>query len=247
MTELLYGKSPLREALRAKRRKFKRIFYLATGQSDASKEEILQWAHQQRVPIQEVRREWFENRISQGPSQGIAAEVSSLPLSDWKTWLGSLKDSNQAVVLALDHIQDPQNVGAILRSAEACGVVGVLTTEKNSCPLSPAVSKASAGALEHQPILRVKNLVRALEELKKDGFWVVGTDVGEAQDALGFDWPQKTILVLGGEGSGMRRLTKEKCDFLIHLPLAGKISSLNVAQTAAVCLYLKAKAAQDLG
>lgn len=239
MVEFLYGKSPILEAIRAKRRNFHKFYFLAGAKADPSLEEALAWAGRVKIPIQWVSRGWLEERIPQGPTQGWVAEVSEYPYCDFEELRGALKDKAPAMFLALDQIQDPQNLGSILRTAEGCGVDGVLLPQKRASPVSPAVVKASAGATEFLKISRVKNLVRALESLKKLGYWAVGTSVEEAENALFFQWPEKTILILGSEGLGMRRLVKESCDFLIHVPQVGRIASLNVSVSAAVCLYLR--------
>jgi 23S rRNA (guanosine2251-2'-O)-methyltransferase len=180
----------------------------------------------------------LEEKFPRELTQGVVAEVSDYPYGDLNALSKVVRDKSTALILVLDQIQDPQNLGAILRTAEVCGVDGVLIPENRASPVTPAVCKASAGASEHLCILRVTNLVRAISSLKELGFWAVGTSVEQAQNALSFDWPEKTLLVLGSEGRGMRRLTQESCDFLIHLPQIGKISSLNVSVTAGVCLYL---------
>lgn len=270
MKEFLYGKTPILEALRAGRRKVHRLYLLQkksgsplynrqpnTSSRDSAHpkalEQLLDLAGQQKIECQERAPQWFEQNLGLVNHQGWAAEASPLPVlasaAEEKKWLAHLSDSHPATILALDQIQDPQNLGAVLRTAEACGVESVLVTEQRSAPLSPAVSRASAGAMEHLKILQVKNLVRTLKSLQKQNFWVVGTAVEDdvendknspqVQSALDFDWPKRCVLVLGSEGQGMRRLTREACDFLIHLPLLGKIASLNVAATAAACLYLQ--------
>ncbi len=243
MSELIYGKNSILEVLRAGRRSLRQFFHLQGGKPDESFQELRERLQKLGVKSSEVSRAWFEGRFPGVQTQGWAAEVEPYPYEDFALWLTRQSEcSGPAVVLALDQIQDPQNLGAILRSAEACGVQGVLLPKDRSCAITPVVCRAAAGATEHLAIFQVTNLVRSLESLKKLGFWVVGTSVGPGENALQFSWPQKTILVLGAEGTGMRRLVTETCDFLIHLPLSGKISSLNVSATAAACLFLAKKA-----
>lgn len=238
MKEWLYGKIPVKEALLAGRRPVYRVSVSRSAHPDRTVEAILALAGDKGVPCREVPREFFQGKIEGGPVQGVGAEVGPFPLTPFKNWIPALEAEERGVLLALDQVQDPQNLGAILRASEAAGSLGLILPDRHSPPLSPTVSKASAGALEHQKVARVKNLVQSLRQLKAAGYWVVGTEAGARENALEFDWPQKMVLVLGSEGSGMRRLTGELCDFLISLPLLGKIASLNVAQTAAVCLYL---------
>ena len=237
MTELLYGKNPILEALRAGRRKVHRFFHLNSAKPDPALEEALAFFDRLRVRVSAVGRDWFEGKLPGLLAQGWAAEVGEYPYLELETLLPKLSEKQAALLLALDQIQDPQNLGAILRSAEGCGVDGVLICTDRATHVTPAVCKASAGASEHLRVAKVVNLARAIEACKEAGFWSVGTSLEATEDALGFDWPEKTLLVLGSEGKGMRRLIHEKCDFLIRLPLLGKISSLNVAATAAVCLY----------
>ena len=240
MPEILVGKNPIREAIRARRRAVRQFLY-AQEKLDPSLKEILQLCESQKIPAKHVSRKALEERAPGVLGQGWLAEVENYPYQDYEVLLQDLAAREEATILALDQIQDPQNLGALLRSAEAAGVDGVLIPEHRSSSLSPSVCKAAAGAEEYLNICRVTNLVRSLENFQENGFWVVGTAPPEehlpSKEVFAFDWPAKTLLVLGAEGEGMRRLTKETCDFLIHLPLAGKISSLNVAAAGAVFLY----------
>ncbi len=238
-TEKLYGKNPVREALKAGRRRFKRLWVLASAREEGVLGAIAADAQAQGIPVAWEDREVLRNHAQSPHHQGVVAEVSTLQAIPWQEWKQGLKQEKPSILLALDQIQDPQNLGAILRSAEATGVAGVLIPERHSAPLTPAVSKASAGALEFMHIISIKNLAQALEALKKLGFWIVGSQAEANTDAMVFDWPSPMVLVLGGEGPGMRRLTTEKCDFLLQLPLLGRISSLNVAQAATAFLYLR--------
>lgn len=242
MSEFIYGKHPVLEAIRAGRRKVKRICYLEGSQPDEERSEIFRQARGAGISLQALAMQEMDQMCRGAQHQGLVAEVSPLVQPSWKEWLSQWEDKAEAMLLALDQVQDPQNLGALLRSGEAAGAAGVMIPDRHSPPLSPAVNKASAGALEHIPIFRLPNLVRALEEAKKMGFWVVGTDLQAPGSALDFDWPAKTLLVLGAEGAGLRRLTRETCDFLIRLPLPGRISSLNVAQAATACLFLRMQA-----
>jgi len=240
MPEILVGKYPIREALLARRRAVRRFFY-AQEKLDPCLKEVLQLCESQRIPVKSVSRKALEDRAPGTLTQGWLAEVDDYPYRDYQELIQAFQSKDQVTVLALDQIQDPQNLGAILRTAEVGGVDAVLIPEHRSSGLGPAVCKAAAGAEEYLNISRVTNLVRTLEDFQQNGFWVVGTAPPEenapSQEVFGFEWPAKSVLVLGAEGEGMRRLTKETCDFLIHLPLAGKISSLNVSAAGAVFLY----------
>jgi 23S rRNA (guanosine2251-2'-O)-methyltransferase len=238
MSEFIYGKNPLLEVLFSKKRKMHRFFCLEGGKKDPPLEKIMTMLEGEGVPIRFASRAWFEERFPGAQTQGCAAEVSDYTYIPLEALLPRLCSKTPSILLVLDQIQDPQNLGAILRSAECSGVDGVIIPERRASPITPAVCKASAGAVEYLNISKVSNISRSLASLKKEGYWIVGTSTEEAENALEFSWPEKTALVLGSEGKGMRRLTKDLCDFLIHLPLAGKIPSLNVSASAAILLYL---------
>ena len=237
MSELLYGKNPILEALRAGRRKAQKFYHLKSGKKEPAIEEILEICRQRHINSVEVGRDWFEAKLSGVLAQGWALECSEFPYLELEALFPKLSEKKQGLVLALDQVQDPQNLGAILRNAEAVAADAVILCTDRAIEVTSAVVKASAGASEHLSIAKVVNLARAMEQLKEHGFWAVGTSLEAKENALAFDWPDKILLVLGSEGKGMRRLIHEKCDFLIKLPLLGRISSLNVASTAAVCLY----------
>lgn len=166
--------------------------------------------------------------------QGVLFRTSQAPEVELKTFL----KREPQLLLVLDEVVDPQNLGSILRVAEASGVDAVIATERRTAPLTPAARKASAGASEIVPLIRVANLQRTFDELKKLGYWTVGTTLREgAEELFQFKYPEKVVLVLGSEGEGMRELTTKECDFLVSLPMFGKLDSLNVSQAAAVFLF----------
>lgn len=174
------------------------------------------------------------------PHQGVVIEVEPLD----EAWLDEVLDagSDRAVLLVLDQVTDPHNVGAIIRSAAAFGVVGIVTQDRHSPPESGVVAKAASGALERVPWVRVVNLARALEEIGEAGFWrigLAGDSDTQLKDALG---PPRVALVLGAEGAGLRPNTREHCDALARLPIGGRIESLNVSNAAAIALYAAATA-----
>lgn len=169
--------------------------------------------------------------------QGIAMEVFPLPEPSF----APLKETAQGVLLILDHVTDPHNVGAILRTAKALGALGVMMTDHHAPPLAGVLAKAASGALELLPIWHVTNLARSLEDLKKMGFWVVGLEERGSTDLSKGKLPEKIALIMGAEGEGLRRLTQEKCDFLMKLPTAPDFPTLNVSVAAAVALYELAK------
>jgi 23S rRNA (guanosine2251-2'-O)-methyltransferase len=169
--------------------------------------------------------------------QGLALEAQPLPPADLEVLLSGLVPGARALVVMLDQVTDPQNAGAILRAAAAFGATALVTTERHAPPASGALAKAAAGALEAVPLVRVGNLVRALEILQSHGFWSVGLD-GRAPTAIAeTDAGDRIVLVLGAEGAGLRRLTSERCDMLARIPITANVESLNVAAAAAIALY----------
>lgn len=238
--ELLIGIHPVREALRAGRRVLHRL--VLRGRERTPRPELVQLIEAARargVPVEEWEPERFGPLVPPGlPHQGVALEVGPLP-SVGVAELGTRPGSSW--LIALDGIEDPQNLGAILRVAEAAGVAGALLPERRAAPLTPAVARASAGALEHVPVASVTNLTRALEELKRDhGYWVHAADSNAGDDLYGL--PDKLlegrlVLVLGAEGKGVRPGVRGAVDVFVHIPMAGRIGSLNVAAAAAVVLF----------
>ncbi|MBS0272361.1 MAG: 23S rRNA (guanosine(2251)-2'-O)-methyltransferase RlmB [Proteobacteria bacterium] len=165
--------------------------------------------------------------------QGIAMEVAPLPEPSFK----ELSQKEKGVLVVLDHVTDPHNVGAILRTARALGALGVLMTERNAPPLSGVLAKTASGALEDLPVWKVTNLARAIEDLKDKGFWAVGLDERASKVLSKSDFPPKISLIMGAEGEGLRRLTQEKCDFLAKLPTDPFFPTLNVSVATALALY----------
>jgi 23S rRNA (guanosine2251-2'-O)-methyltransferase len=165
--------------------------------------------------------------------QGIALEVAPLEESSFL----ELNQQESGVLVVLDQVTDPHNVGAILRTAKALGALGVIMTDRNAPPLSGVLAKAASGALDLLPVWKVTNLARTLDELKKFGFWTMGLDEGGTQVLSKKDAPSKVALILGAEGEGMRRLTQERCDFLVKLPTNPEFSTLNVSVAMALALY----------
>lgn len=238
MSELLAGRQAVREALRANRRRIYRL-WLASDDMDKTgiTGEIIALAEAHNVPVKPVNGTLFETLSEQRVNhQGVALETDGYPYSDLDTILRAKSDT--PLLLILDHIQDPQNLGTLIRTAEAVGVDGLILPDRRAAGVTPAVSNASAGAVEHLPVAQVTNLNRTIEQLKKKGAWVVGLDTGD--DAISLDKADLTgplALVVGGEGSGLSRLTREKCDFIVQLPMVGQVESLNASVAGSIVLY----------
>jgi len=203
-------------------------------------QKLLDAAAQQGVMVEELRKEKFEDRFNQyGLHQGIAARIkpiNSLRDKEFEQWLKSSSEEN-CLILILDQVKDPHNLGAILRTADAVGVDAVIVPDKNSSPVTPVVHKVASGATATVKLYRVNNLARTIEKIKKEGVWVVGTSDAATISLYDYKVSQRQALILGAEGEGMRRLTAELCDDLIYIPMSGIVSSLNVSVAAGVALY----------
>lgn len=192
------------------------------------------------LPVETLEATAFDAMVPAGvPSQGVALRVGAIPEFGWEALVANGSPGGRCVV-ALDGVEDPQNAGAIARAADGAGASGLLLTTRRAPPLSAALSRASAGAIEHLPVARVPNLGRALESLKSQGFWVLGADSGEGEDLFSSAdrvWQGDLVLVLGSEGQGLRAGIASKLDFRVKIPMAGAVESLNVAAAGALFLY----------
>lgn len=241
MSELLAGRHAALEALRAGRRHFYRLWLEGTERDrpQGIVAEIVALAEGRALPIRMLRGGVFDKLKESGVNhQGVALETGDYPYTGLDNLLGRARQSQAPLFLLLDHLQDPQNLGTLIRTAEVMGVDGVVIPERRAAGITPAVSNASAGAVEHLPVAQVTNLNRTIEEFKEAGVWVAGLDMGE--DALPLhkaDLKGSMAFVVGSEGAGLSRLTREKCDFLIRLPMVGRIESLNAAVAGSIVLY----------
>jgi len=230
----IYGKHPVLAALANPER---RVFRLLLTQEAAERSAAELAALPQPPPQAElVARERIAERLPAGAvHQGFLAAVSPLPEAAIEDIIASAGE--QALVLALDQVTDPHNVGAILRSAEAFGAQGVIVTERHAPEETGTLAKAASGALERMPLVRVVNLARALDQLKQAGFWILGLDERAERSLADANMDGRLVLALGAEGEGLRRLTAERCDLLVRLPMRGAMPSLNVSNAAAISLY----------
>ena len=240
--EILFGLHPVEEALRSGTRKFDHIC-IARERQDARLEKLIQACRDAGVKLRMDTRDQLTKLARTEAHQGVVAMVRARQFLDLDDLLQDpLRGGKQnRLLLALDGVEDPQNLGALLRTAEGAGVDGVVVTERRSAPLSPVAVKASAGAAEHVKIARVVNLVRALEELKKRDLWCIGLDERGTMDYDEFDFSVGCVLVLGREGAGLHDLVRRTCDHLLRIPMAGRVHSLNVSAAGAVVLYEAAR------
>jgi len=235
-TDLLYGLHPVLEALRSEDRGLHRI-YLEQGRRGRGVEEILDLARAKHVPVAFETRQELDRRAGTARHQGaigVAAAKAYLSLDDM---LDSVARLEAPLLLVLDGIEDPHNLGAILRTAEAAGVHGVLLPTRRAVGLTGTVAKVSAGAIEHLPVARVVNLAQTIERLKEARFWIYGLDAKGARGYAEVDYRGPVALVVGGEGRGIRPLVAGRCDGTVRIPMQGKVESLNVSVATAVVLY----------
>ena len=236
---LIYGRNALLEALKSER-EIEKIF-LRRGDREGSLRVIAALARERSVPFIEVLPQKLEEMTGGAAHQGVAALVSPVVYRTLDEILAAAEEKEEKPFLVLcDDISDPHNLGAILRSAECCGVNGVILPKRHSAPLTSVVAKASAGAIHHLPIAKVSNLAAAIETLKEKGVWIYGAEAG-GTSVWESDMRGSTALVLGSEGNGLSRLVREKCDFIVSIPLYGKINSFNVSCAAAVLLSAAAE------
>jgi 23S rRNA (guanosine2251-2'-O)-methyltransferase len=220
------------EAIASRRIPIERIYIAREGHSGKLKE-ILDLAKKRGIPVRKEERIVLERMANGTVHQGIVAITAALSYSDFD----SLLKAENPLVVVLDGVEDPHNLGAVIRTADASKASGVLVPERHSAPLSATVARASAGASAYVPIVRAKNLVNAIDQLKDRGLWIVGVDAAGTKDWTDFDYKGPIALVLGGEHRGLRRLVREHCDVLVCLPMLGNVASLNISVAAAVVLY----------
>ena len=204
--------------------------------------DISERLHELRVPVREVSRRDLEAIVNSDSHQGVVARVSPRSYLSFEDLLESVKESPSISILALDGVLDPQNFGAILRAAECFGIDAVVWSKNRGAPIGPVVSKVSVGASELVPLCVVSNLHRALEQLKEAGAWLAGTMISPDATSLdAFEFPEKSVVVMGAEGEGIHQLIEKSLDFKVYLSMAGAIDSLNVSQATAVFLHELAK------
>jgi 23S rRNA (guanosine2251-2'-O)-methyltransferase len=194
-------------------------------------------AKEKGISIQSVPKKKIDQMV-EGNHQGVVAQVAAYEYSEVDDILKAAEDKNEApFILLLDEIEDPHNLGSIMRTADATGAHGIIIPKRRAVGLTATVAKSSTGAIEYIPVARVTNMARTIEELKERGVWIVGTDAKGSDDYRSMDGKMPLGLVIGSEGKGMGRLVKEKCDFLVNLPMAGRVTSLNASVAASLLMY----------
>jgi len=236
---ILYGVNPVIEALRADR--LPDQITVAEGSRDERLRELIDLARLHAVPVNYAARINLDREAGNSHHQGVIARLAAPKYAEADDLLESIGarvgGQPEPLVLVLDGIEDPRNLGAILRTAECAGASGVFIPERRAAGLNETVAKASAGAVEYLPVARVTNLSVLIRQLKERNVWVVGTAVGATANYSDWDWTRPTAMVLGAEGTGLHRLVRENCDELVSIPVHGRVESLNVSVASGIILY----------
>ena len=231
----IFGRKPVLEALKSDAEI--ELVYIAFGQHGDIINQIMSAAKKRGVKITQLATPKYDSMTEGQNAQGVVALKSVQKYFELGVLIEESKQSSLPLLLLLDSIQDTHNLGAILRSAECAGVDGVIITTNQSAPINEMVEKISAGAVSHLRICKVNNLVRAIEEMKKNGFWVVGTHIAGEKNYNQLDYKMPVALVMGNEEKGIRKLVSENCDFLVKIPMKGKLDSLNVSVSTGILLF----------
>jgi 23S rRNA (guanosine2251-2'-O)-methyltransferase len=231
----IYGINSVTEALKARGRAFEWVG-MAKERHDIRLQRLIEDCRRLSVPVRFLQRTELDRMAGNAAHQGVVAVTSAKQYSDLDDVI-SAKRGKYSLIVVLDGIEDPHNLGAILRTADAAGADGVIIPERRAASVTGTVTKASAGASEHMPIAKVTNIARTVEELKDRNIWTVGLDERGAKTYDELDYNMDCALVLGAEGKGLHDLVKKKCDFLVSIPMLGKVPSLNVSVAGAIVLY----------
>ena len=232
----IHGVQPVLEALRSPRTSIEKI-WVAYGRTGPALRRVLEQAEKRRVPVSFRDRPSLDRQAGGESHQGVLALCSPLELIDLQDFLDGLPADRPRFLALLDQVQDPHNLGAVIRTGSAAGVEGILLPRHGTCPVTPAVSKASAGAVEWMPLVRTGNAAQAVERLKAAGVWVLGADPEAETDLYEADLPLNLCVVLGGEGGGLRPGLRKQCDELVSIPMPGPMGSLNVSVAAGILLF----------
>jgi 23S rRNA (guanosine2251-2'-O)-methyltransferase len=235
-TALVFGVHAVRSLLLRSQGRVKKLL-VDSRREDARMRELLQLAQQAGIKPERVDAKSLDSRVGNVVHQGVVAEVEPLPPWHEDELIAALAGLEDPLVLGLDGVQDPHNLGACLRTADACGALAVVVPKDRAASLNPTVRKVAAGAADTTPIATVTNMARSLKLLKEAGLWIVGADMAGDKVAWEADLRGPLALVLGSEGDGLRELTRKTCDFLVRLPQAGSVESLNVSVACGMLLY----------
>ena len=232
-SNIIVGRNPVTEALKSGRD----IDKLMISTEDGSMKKILALAKERRIPIMKVEKSALDRLAPGQAHQGVCAYVSAYAYAELEDIFRIAEERGEdPFIIVLDNLEDPHNLGAIMRTAECAGAHGIIIPKRRACGLTEVVAKASAGAIEYMPCVKVTNIAQTIEELKERGIWVAAFDMG-GQEYYKADLKGKLAVVIGSEGFGISRLVREKCDFVVSMPMVGRITSLNASNAAAVIIY----------
>lgn len=237
--DVLYGVNPVREALRGNRKAFE--LFVQTSGTDHRIAKLAAMAEEQGIPVHRRERADLERLAGNPHHQGVVLRVAPFEYTDLDDFLAAHQADGTLFLLALDGIQDPQNLGALIRSAACAGVQGVIIPKDRACGVTPTVEKASAGAVETVPVIQVTNLVQALDHLKQSGCWVFGLAGESGKDIYQLDYTGNLVVVIGSEGEGIRPLVRKHCDGVVAIPQYGGVSSLNASVAGGIVLFEAAR------
>ena len=232
-SNIIVGRNPVTEALKSGRD----IDKLMISTEDGYMKKILALAKERRIPIMKVEKSALDRLAPGQAHQGVCAYVSAYAYAELEDIFRIAEERGEdPFIIVLDNLEDPHNLGAIMRTAECAGAHGIIIPKRRACGLTEVVAKASAGAIEYMPCVKVTNIAQTIEELKERGIWVAACDMG-GQEYYKADLKGKLAVVIGSEGFGISRLVREKCDFVVSMPMVGRITSLNASNAAAVIIY----------
>lgn len=231
---LIYGINPIAEALQSDHCHMKEI-WVGEGRGLKGVEDIIAMAESKEVPLKKVVRSQLDSLTKNAPHQGVVGSIDQFPYADLKEVLQG--GAGAPLLLVLDGIEDPRNLGALIRTADACGVWGVIIPKDRAAGITPAVAKSSAGAVFHISVVRVTNIVSTLRRIKERGVWVLGAAAEAQTELYAHDLAVPLAVVIGGEGRGIRPLVKRECDLLASIPMRGKVNSLNASVAGSIILY----------
>ncbi|AQY49862.1 RNA methyltransferase [Listeria weihenstephanensis FSL R9-0317] len=233
--EWIAGRNPVSEVLKSDRDIHKIL--IAEGSQKGSMQPIIGAARERKIQVQIVPKSKID-KLVEGSHQGVAAQVAAYQYAELDDLFAKAEEREEMpFFIILDELEDPHNLGSIMRTADAVGAHGIIIPKRRAVGLTQTVAKASTGAIEHIPVTRVTNISRTMEDLQKRGLWIFGTDASGSSDYRTMDANMPLALVIGSEGFGMSRLVREKCDFLVHLPMRGAVTSLNASVAASVLMY----------
>ena len=235
---IVYGKNAVEALLEAGKRQINKIFLAKGIKFDPKLKKIIDLANESGIVIQEVPKEKLNLMTEDASHQGIVASVSPVEYIELEDFVESLKNKQtNSLIVMLDGVEDPHNLGSIIRTAFSAEVDGIIIPKRRSSPVTAVVEKASAGAVANMPIIQVTNLTNTIEQLKEENFWIIGAEGSASQDYFDADYNMNCVLVFGGEDRGVSTLVKKHCDILVKIPMLNKINSLNVANAASIIIY----------